>query len=111
MICAAVGLFSPWLPNASAVVESVTGCRTATVSVLEVLLLVLHATAAVFFRGDPAPAATFTFKVIVAVPLAAMGVALFVQVASCPTAEQANPPPEPLTNVSPVVGVPGRVSV
>ena len=108
----ALSVPSAWLPNGKLVGETVTGWRTVTVSVLEVLLLVLdsvqlHATAAEFDRLDPELAATFTFRVIVAVPLPEMDAALFVQVTSCPPAEHVNPPPEPLTKVSPV----GRVSV
>ena len=75
-------------------------------SVFDVLLPVLlsvqvHATTAMFARGDPALTATFTFRVIAAVPLTPIGVVLLAQVTSCPADEQANPPPEPLTNVSP----------
>jgi hypothetical protein len=83
-----------------------------TVSVLEVLLLVLlsaqvHATAAEFIALAGAFAATFTFNVILEVPLAAIGVAASVQVTSCPFAEHDHPVPVPLANVNPL----GSVSV
>ncbi len=58
---------------------------TDTVSVFEVLLFVfdsvhVHATVAEFSRLDAASLATFTFSVIVEVPLAAIGFAASVQV-------------------------------
>src|SRR5882724_7038636 len=84
---------------------------TLTVSVLDVLLVVLlsehvQATADVLFRLAPTLPATLTVSVMAALPLAAIAVVL-VQVTACPTAEHENPPPEPLTNVSPA----GSVSV
>src|ERR1700730_12122121 len=62
-------------------------------------------TVTVLVNGVPAFAATFTVSVITAVPT---GIAAgLVQVTTCATAEQVNPPPVPLTNVNPT----GRVSV
>src|SRR5437763_1373247 len=77
----------------------------ATVSVLDVLLAVLlsaqeHATVAALMALAGALAATSTFRVMVAVPPAAMGVAALVHVTSCPAAEQENPPADALANVS-----------
>src|SRR6202011_5843998 len=87
-------------------------CVTFTMSTFEVLLLVLlsvqvQATAAELLSGDEALLATFTFSVITEVPLTAMGVAVSVQVTSCPLAMHVQPVPAPLAKVSPL----GSVSV
>src|SRR5260370_23363079 len=80
---------------------------TVTMSVFEVLLLVLlsaqvHATVAVLLNGVAAFTATFTFSVMVEVPLLpAIGVALSVQVTTCPLAPHDQPVPVPLTKGSP----------
>src|SRR5258707_384717 len=81
-------------------------CVTVTMSVLEVLLLVLisvqeHATVAVLLTVPAALLATFTFSVIFEVPLVAMGVAASVQVTACPLAMHDQPVPVPLANVNP----------
>ncbi len=85
---------------------------TVTMSVFEVLLLVLlsvhvHATVAELLNGVAALFATFTFSVMPEVPLAAIGVALSVQVTAWPTAMHDQPVPVPLANVNPA----GNVSV
>src|SRR5258706_112229 len=87
-------------------------CVTVTISVFEVLLLVLlsvqvHATAAVLLTVPGAFPATFTFSVIVEVPLAAIGFAASVQVTACPLAMHDQPVPVPLGNAKPA----GSVSV
>jgi hypothetical protein len=67
----------------------------------------VHATVAELLNGVLALFATFTFSVMPEVPFAAIGVALSVQVTSCPLALHVQPVPVPLANVSPA----GNVSV
>src|SRR5258708_2717946 len=88
-------------------------CVTVTMSVFDTLLLVLlsvhvHATEPELLTLAGAVGDTFTFSVMVEVPLVpAMGVAASVQVTSCPLAMHDQPVPVPLANVSPL----GSVSV
>src|SRR5260370_24444438 len=87
-------------------------CVTVTMSVFEVLLLVLlsvqvHATTAVLLTVAGGLAATFTLSVMVEVPFTAIGVPASVQVTFWPLAMHDQPVPVPLANVSPV----GSVSV
>src|SRR5258708_33805609 len=85
-------------------------------SVFDTLLLVfdsvqLHATVAVLLTVPEALLATFTFSVMVDIPLPAMGVAVSVQVTACPFAMHDQPVPVPLGNVSPPGSVPLTVIV
>ena len=90
-------------PDALTVNCAVISGLTLTLSVFEALLpafdsLQLHATDAALLSVAGAAAATATTILIVAFPATAIGVVL-VHVTCCATAEQVNPPPDPLTNV------------
>ncbi len=90
------------IPDRSSVTSAVMLAATLTVSVLDALLPVLlsrqaQATEAVLVIEAGAAADTFTTRLMTALPNGPIAEG-FVQVTNWPTAEQLNPPPDPLTN-------------
>ena len=109
-------------PNIDGLTEDATtvvvlGKATETVSVFEVLLPVLLSvqpqdTLAEFWRLGGATVSTFTVKVMIEFPPAAIGVAVSVQVTIIPIkAPQDHPVPEPLTKFKPAGNISSTVIV
>src|SRR5258708_10588969 len=94
------------LPTCDFAMVKSGNCVTVTMSVFEVLLLVLlsmqvHATAAVLLTLAGALAATFTFSVIADVPPLPEMTFPLVHDTACPLAMHVQPVPVPLANVRP----------